>query len=1224
MIGAPLAVLLACLPYLTQATNSDSRSQIYEFPLKSTNVLATVPPPSVFNFSSIFLPESVTLSAAKSTPFHVYHPDFHAIIGPNPHLTLVWSNDGYAAAHEAPIYHQASNALFFAANAGGPLGFSGANASNVVWRMDIAEAAALTANASLNAHGDWVGGNVTLQAVPNTNNQLENVNGGANYRGQLVFMTEGREASIPSGITVVNPEKPFNATVILNNFFGRQFNSLNDVAYHRPSGDLFFTDVTYGFTQDFRPTPGLPNQIYRFNETSGLVSIVADGFSMPNGICFSPDQRIAYVADTGLLMKNRDPTRPAAIYAFDVSEQGVFSNRRTFAFVNSVVPDGVHVDAEGNVWIGDGVVVYNPQGVLLGKIFLGSGSANFIWGGDGKMFILAETKVYLAEIAAKGDLKAKTNTMPSDWGWEAVRGPGTRLFGNRPGDRAAAGDDDLSGEHAANLVVAPPSIHKPGATPLLTPTSSSRCAGIHPHHSPSSSTTDMPTKRSSTADTYIGQPYTVDQPDFQSQPQIRNNASTSAIAGMDVQNGQALRHAPSNSSLIDAYRQQPYSPVDYGRPVNPHAHPHTQPYPATMSHSYQYRSESPYSGMQPPVTTSGGPFNQSAMPLRRPVSDPNELSLSSLRMSDTHPQHLEDDQVGPLPTDASLGLGGPVGRSRSTTSGRSLNTRTGGGVGGDASGAGPYLPQAADQSGHASASVYSLDSGLGAYGQYPAGTGMAPGISADQQLVYQHRRTSGQSMQSNGPGYAAGEGPAYDAQVSRDHGFPHPPPPIPLQQPPSRAEYNPYFAAANDYFGPSTGMPIGAPANMSSAASIASAPGGGGGPSSSSGNLLRTASSASSLVSLKRTNTTNIGSKNAKRSGRSGAIDVNKPPYTKEFVDDYRARMKGDPDPEAQFAFAKYLIEAARIIGDDMAKHGDSRGGKKYRDNLLAESLKHIKRLATSGSEPYAEAQFFLANMYGTGQLGLTVDYEKAYQLYMQASKQNHPAATYRTAVCNELGAGTRKEANRAVLFYRKAASLRDTAAMYKLGMVLLNGLLEQPRNQREGITWLRRAAQQADEENPHALHELAMLHENPNLLGRGAALVPKDPIMSRDLYIQAAQLGYPPSQFKLGTCYEYGTLGCPVDPKRSIAWLSRAAEKGDPEAELALSGWFLTGAEGVLKQNDGEAYLWARKSANKGLAKAEFAVGYYTEVGIGVKQDLELAKRWYMRAAGPSSCPCH
>lgn len=570
--------------------------------------------------------------------------------------------------------------------------------------------------------------------------------------------------------------------------------------------------------------------------------------------------------------------------------------------------------------------------------------------------------------------------------------------------------------------------------------------------------------------------------------------------------------------------------------------------------------------------------------------------MAELRMSDAYP--AEEDQVGPLPQDTNRGIPNTVGRSRSSASTRSVRPPDNG----------PYAQQPVT---NASASVYSLDSGMGAYGQYP---------SSDAHVT-QNRRTSGQSVRSVAQG-GGGDVPAWDGQVTKDHGFPYAPPPVPT------GEYNPYFAAANDYLGSGSGV-----GSSTASASTATA--------SSPAHLLRTASSASSLVSLKRTNTTNIGSKNARRSGHAGAIDVNKPPYTKEFVDDYRARMKGDPDPEAQFAFAKYLIEAARIIGDDMARHGDSRGGKKYRDNLLAESLKHIKRLATSGPEPYAEAQFFLANMYGTGQLGLQVDYEKAYQLYMHASKQNHPAATYRTAVCNELGAGTRKESNRAVLFYRKAASLRDGAAMYKLSMILLHGLLEQPRNAREGITWLRRAAQQADEENPHALHELAMLHENPALLGRGANLLPKDVDLARDLYTQAAQLGYPPAQFKLGTSYEYGTLGCPVDPKRSIAWLSRAAEKGDPEAELALSGWFLTGAEGVLKQDDGEAYLWAKKSANKGLAKAEFAVGCesgreyysrsndlrsdYTEVGIGVKQDIELAKRWYMRAAGkPSPLPPH
>lgn len=340
------------------------------------------------------------------------------------------------------------------------------------------------------------------------------------------------------------------------------------------------------------------------------------------------------------------------------------------------------------------------------------------------------------------------------------------------------------------------------------------------------------------------------------------------------------------------------------------------------------------------------------------------------------------------------------------------------------------------------------------------------------------------------------------------------------------------------------------------------------------------------------------------------AIDISQQPYTREYIEQYRQRIKGDPDPEAHFAYAKYLIDAAKKVG---TKATDQRAVRKYRETLLAEALKTIRRLATQG-EAYAEAQFFLASCCGSGLLGLQVDHERAYHMYLQAAKQNHPAASYRVAVCNELGVGTRKDPARAFAFYRKAASLGDTAAMYKLGMILLSGQLGQTKNTREAVGWLKRAAEQADEENPHALHELGLLHEMQN-----SNIVIHDDAYAKDLFTRAAQLGFVPSQHRLGFCYEYGLLGCPIDPKRSIAWYTKAAEKGDPDAELALSGWYLTGSEGVLPQSDAEAYLWARRAANKGNSKAEFAVGYYAEVGIGVKQDLEFAKRWYMRAAGTS-----
>ncbi|KAF9111837.1 hypothetical protein BGX27_004371 [Mortierella sp. AM989] len=335
-------------------------------------------------------------------------------------------------------------------------------------------------------------------------------------------------------------------------------------------------------------------------------------------------------------------------------------------------------------------------------------------------------------------------------------------------------------------------------------------------------------------------------------------------------------------------------------------------------------------------------------------------------------------------------------------------------------------------------------------------------------------------------------------------------------------------------------------------------------------------------------------------------------PLSIEVLDEMRQHAKNSNDPAPQFDYAKALIAAAASFGND---DPDPKRQRKNKEALLLEGLKIIKRLATTGmgmgKPAYPEAQFYLANCYGNGSLGMQIDHDKAFNLYVQASKLNHPGATYRCAVCYEIGAGTKRDHGRAVQYYRKAASMGDTAGMHKMGVILLKGMLGQQSNPREAITWLKRAAANADEENPHALHDLGLCFEKA-----GIPTVIPDEGYARELFTQAAGYGYAPSQYKLGHCYEYGTLTCPIDPRRSIAWYTRAAEQGDAESELGLSGWYLTGTEGVLKQSDTEAYLWARKAADKGLARAEYAVGYYSEVGIGVKQDLEEARRWYLRSA--------
>lgn len=165
---------------------------------------------------------------------------------------------------------------------------------------------------------------------------------------------------------------------------------------------------------------------------------------------------------------------------------------------------------------------------------------------------------------------------------------------------------------------------------------------------------------------------------------------------------------------------------------------------------------------------------------------------------------------------------------------------------------------------------------------------------------------------------------------------------------------------------------------------------------------------------------------------------------------------------------------------------------------------------------------------------------------------------------------------------------------MYRLGTAELNGSLGLSKRPKEGVKWLKRSAEHATEEFPHALHELALLHE------RGIEnIVFVDLDYSAELLASAAELGYAPSAFKLGECYEYGKMGCPVDAALSIHYYNIAAQQGHRDACFALTAWYLVGAEGVLPQSDTEAYLWAKKAADKGLAKAQYALGYFTEVGI-------------------------
>lgn len=246
----------------------------------------------------------------------------------------------------------------------------------------------------------------------------------------------------------------------------------------------------------------------------------------------------------------------------------------------------------------------------------------------------------------------------------------------------------------------------------------------------------------------------------------------------------------------------------------------------------------------------------------------------------------------------------------------------------------------------------------------------------------------------------------------------------------------------------------------------------------------------------------------------------------------YRANAKKTQDPDLQFEFAVFMIDASKTMQIPAETPGNVMEVEKAiakRNELINEAIALLKRLADRGHMP---AQYFLADCYanGIGTHKSRQDFDRAFPLFVLAAKHGHPDAAYRAGTCCENGWGCRRESAKAVQFYKKAAAAGHPGALYRLGIAELNGELGLSKSPKEGVKYLKRSAEHATAEFPHAMHELALLHER----GIDNVLF-VDYEYAAELLAQAAELGYAPSAFRLGECYEYGKMGCPLDPALSI-----------------------------------------------------------------------------------------
>jgi gluconolactonase len=197
--------------------------------------------------------------------------------------------------------------------------------------------------------------------------------------GRLVICEQGR-LETPARITRLDRRTGAVETLVEGGL-----SSPNDVVV-ASDGAIWFTDPVYGWLQGFRPVPEHPDRVYCYAD--GRLDVVAESLDKPNGLAFSPDERVLYVGDSGA---------PRRVVAFDVVGDGL-ENERVFADEIPGYPDGLKVDGDGLVYVSavTGVLVFAPTGELMRELDL-PGAVNFAFG-DGRLFVTTDTAVWAADL----------------------------------------------------------------------------------------------------------------------------------------------------------------------------------------------------------------------------------------------------------------------------------------------------------------------------------------------------------------------------------------------------------------------------------------------------------------------------------------------------------------------------------------------------------------------------------------------------------------------------------------------------------------------------------------------------------------------------------------------------------------------------------------------------------------------------------------------------------
>ncbi|KAF1808458.1 HCP-like protein [Eremomyces bilateralis CBS 781.70] len=332
------------------------------------------------------------------------------------------------------------------------------------------------------------------------------------------------------------------------------------------------------------------------------------------------------------------------------------------------------------------------------------------------------------------------------------------------------------------------------------------------------------------------------------------------------------------------------------------------------------------------------------------------------------------------------------------------------------------------------------------------------------------------------------------------------------------------------------------------------------------------------------------------------------------ILENARIPVLNSNDPEMQLVWAQdclIFVDAAQSHEERLSMNQPARPATPQVEHQLRVDAMEIVQFLANQHHPKAE---FMRGMWlEFGKFEQRVDKREAFRSYSRAAEKGYSRAEYRIGMQYE----SSNDPVKALIHYKRGAEAGDSASNYRLGMMTLLGQAGQHQDFAKGINLLRQAASTADENAPQGAFVLGMLQarELPQIAVPEIYL-PHDDRLARQNIEKAAYLGFAKAQVKMGAAYELCLLGCEFSPALSLHYNALAARQGEPEAEMAISKWFLCGYEGVFAKNEELAFQYAQRAAQAQLSTAEFAMGYFHEIGMQTPVSIDKALEWYEKAA--------